>query len=233
MRKVLVIALVFLTAPSAPVAPLASAFAQAAVARQQVGTLRLYIARHGETDWNVQHKLQGMTDIPLNENGRKQAAALAESLTGVHLDAIYSSTLSRSRDTAQTVAGKTMSVKSLDGLRERNYGHFQGGSDTAAEYVKRMNVWDDRLDDGESLNQLMTRAKDSLAQIRREHPAGNVLIVAHRITNQTILRALLDLTPEQAVKITQDNDEVYLVELDPGAKPRLWKLIREKNLADL
>src|SRR6476620_209508 len=106
MRKVLVIALVFLAAPSAPVAPLASAFAQATVARQQVGTLRLYIARHGETDWNAQHKLQGMTDIPLNENGRKQAAALAESLTGVHLDAIYSSTLSRSRDTAQTVAGK-------------------------------------------------------------------------------------------------------------------------------
>jgi len=96
-----------------------------------------------------------------------------------------------------------------------------------------MNVWDDRLDDGESLNQLLARAKESLAQIRREHPAGNVLVVAHRITNQTLLRALLDLTPEQAVNITQDNDEVYLVELDPGAKPRLWKLIREKNLGDL
>jgi broad specificity phosphatase PhoE len=126
-----------------------------------------------------------------------------------------------------------MTVKSLDGLRERNYGHFQGGSDANPEYVKRMNVWDDRLDDGESLNQLLARAKESLAQIRREHPAGNVLVVAHRITNQTLLRALLDLTPEQAVNITQDNDEVYLVELDPGAKPRLWKLIREKNLGDL
>jgi broad specificity phosphatase PhoE len=174
-----------------------------------------------------------MTDIPLNENGRRQAAALAESLKGVHLDAIYSSTLSRSRETAQTVAGTTMTVKSLDGLRERNYGHFQGGPDTAPEYVRRMNVWDDRLDDGESLNQLLERSKSSLEQIRREHPTGNVLIVAHRITNQTLLRALLDLTPGQAVDIRQDNDEVYLVELDPGAKPRLWKLIREKNLGDL
>ena len=45
--------------------------------------------------------------------------------------------------------------------------------------------------------------------------------------------ALLDLTPEQTVKITQDNDEVYLVELDSGATPRLWKLIRGKNLGDL
>ena len=60
-----------------------------------------------------------------------------------------------------------------------------------------------------------------------------MLIVAHRVTNQTILRALLDLAPEQAIKITQDNDEVYLVEIDPGAKPLLWKLVREKNLGDL
>lgn len=233
MRRVLLIALVFMVAPRATMAPVAqSVFAQA-TADKPTGSLRLYIARHGETDWNAQHKLQGVTDVPLNENGRRQAAALAESLNGVHLDAIYASTLSRSRDTARTVAGRTMTVKSLDGLRERNYGHFQGGSDTAPDYVKRMNIWDDRLDDGESLNQLLARARESLAQIRREHPAGNVLIVAHRITNQMLLRALLELTPEQAVKITQDNDEVYLVELDPGAKPRLWKLIREKNLGDL
>jgi broad specificity phosphatase PhoE len=223
MRKVVFVALVLLVAPRAAVAPHAQATA----------SLRLYIARHGETDWNLQHRLQGWTDIPLDETGRKQAVALAESLKGVHIDAIYSSTLSRSRETAQTVAGKTMTVKSLDGLRERNYGHFQGSSDTGAEYTKRMNAWDDRFDDGESLNQLLARTRDSVAQIRREHPAGNVLIVAHRITNQMILRALLDLTPEQTVKITQDNDEVYLVELDPGAKPRLWKLIREKNLGDL
>jgi broad specificity phosphatase PhoE len=223
MRKVLLIALALLTMPHASIAPQA----------QVNGSLRLYIARHGETDWNVQHRLQGWTDRPLDETGRKQAAALAETLKGVHLDAIYSSTLSRSRETAQTVAGRSMTVKSLDGLRERNYGHFQGGSDTAPEYLRRANDWNDRLDDAESLNQLLARTRDSLAQIRREHPSGNVLIVAHRITNQMILRALMDLTPDQTVKITQDNDEVYLVELDPGAKPRLWKLVRGKNLGDL
>ena len=222
-RTVVLLLLALLLAPRATVAPQA----------QATGSLRLYIARHGETDWNVQHRLQGWTDTPLNETGRRQAAALAESLRGVRIDAIYSSTLSRSRDTAQIVAGKTMAVKSLDGLRERNYGHFQGGSDTAPDYVRRINNWDDRLDDGESLNQLLARARESLQQIRREHPAGNVLIVGHRITNQMALRALLDLTAEQTVKIVQDNDEVYLVEIDPGAKPRLWKLVREKNLGDL
>ncbi len=222
-RTVLLVLLTLLFAPRAAVMPDA----------QGGGSLRLYIARHGQTDWNVQHRLQGWTDVPLDETGKKQAVALAESLRGVRIDAIYSSTLMRSRATAQTVAGSTLTVKSLDGLRERNYGHFQGGSDTAPDYVRRMDSWDDRLDDGESLNQLLARARESLQLIRREHPAGNVLIVAHRITNQMILRALLDLTPEQTVKITQDNDEVYLVEIDPGARPRLWKLVREKNLGDL
>ena len=223
MRKVIVIVVALLIAPRAAVAPEA----------QASGTLRLYIARHGETDWNALHRLQGWTDRPLNETGRRQAVALADALKGIRLDAIYSSTLSRSRDTARTVAGNTMTVKSLDGLRERNYGHYQGGSDTAPEYLRRSNDWTDRLDDGESLNQLLARSRESLTEIRRAHPTGNVLVVAHRITNQMLLRALLDLTPEQTVKIVQDNDEVYLVELDPGAKPRLWKLIRQKNLGDL
>jgi broad specificity phosphatase PhoE len=223
MRKAIVIVIALLIAPRAMSAPEA----------QANGALRLYIARHGETDWNLEHRLQGWTDRPLNETGRRQAVELADALKGIHLDAIYSSTLSRSRETARTVAGSTMTVKSLDGLRERNYGHYQGGSDTAPEYLRRSNDWTDRLDDGESLNQLLARSRDGLAQIRREHPTGNVLIVAHRITNQMLLRALLDITPEQTVKIVQDNDEVYLVEIDPGAKPRLWKLIRTKNLGDL
>ena len=223
MRKAIVIVVALLIAPGAGSAPEA----------QADGSLRLYIARHGETDWNVQHRLQGWTDRPLNETGRRQAVELSDALKGIRLDAIYSSTLSRSRDTARTVAGNAMTIKSLDGLRERNYGHYQGGSDTAPEYLRRSNDWADRLDDGESLNQLLARSRESLAQIRREHPTGNVLIVAHRITNQMLLRALLDLTPEQAVKIVQNNDEVYLVELDPGAKPRLWKLIRQNNLGDL
>ena len=222
-RKTFLLALLLLLAPRAAVAPDA----------QAGGTLRLYVARHGETDWNLAHRLQGWTDRPLDDTGRKQAIDLAESLKGVHLDAIYSSTLSRSRDTAEAVAGSSMTVKSLPGLRERNYGRFQGGSDTDPDYLKRVNAWDDAMDGGETLNQLLARARASLDMIRREHPTGNVLIVAHRITNQMILRALLTLTPEQAVKIEQGNEEVYLVEFDPGAKPRLWKLVRGGNLGDL
>ena len=71
---------------------------------QSTGTLRIYLARHGETDWNAERRLQGRTDTALNSKGRQQAAKLAERLKGIHLDAVYSSTLSRSRDTAESRA---------------------------------------------------------------------------------------------------------------------------------
>jgi len=212
---------------------LVAACAGAPPGAQPAGSLRLYIARHGQTDWNLEHRLQGLTDRPLDDTGRRQAAGLAEMLKGVHLDAIYSSTLSRSRITAETVAGSSMTVTSLPGLRERNYGRFQGGSDTDPEYLRRAETWDDEMDGGETLGQLLARTRESLDLIRREHPTGNVLVVGHRITNQMVLRALLDFTPEETVKIQQANDEVYLVEFDPGAKPRLWKLVRGQNLGDL
>ncbi|MBQ1538156.1 MAG: histidine phosphatase family protein, partial [Ruminococcus sp.] len=61
----------------------------------------LYIMRHGKTDWNSQHKLQGRTDVPLNEEGRKMAQRAAEEYRGVHFDVCYCSPLSRARETAE------------------------------------------------------------------------------------------------------------------------------------
>src|SRR6266496_5510374 len=61
------------------------------VSAQSTGTLRIYLARHGETDWNAERRLQGRTDTALNSTGRQQAAKLAERLKGIRLDAVYSS----------------------------------------------------------------------------------------------------------------------------------------------
>src|SRR4051812_27964306 len=87
--------------------------------RAAEGTLRIYLARHGESAANAAKVLAGHTDVPLTEKGRQQARELAEILRGVQLDAVYSSTLSRSRETALIAAGGHP-VVSLDSLQERH-----------------------------------------------------------------------------------------------------------------
>src|SRR2546422_1604679 len=89
------------------------------------GTLRIYLARHGQTEWNALHRIQGWTDVPLNDTGRRQAQELAVRLQGVHLDVIYSSALRRSRETAEIVAGGRP-VESLEVLNEQSLGGFEG-----------------------------------------------------------------------------------------------------------
>ena len=205
---------------------------------QSTGTLRIYLARHGETDWNAERRLQGRTDTALNSTGRQQAAKLAERLKGVRLDAVYSSALSRSRETAEIVRGE-VPLKSLAGLNERNHGKFEGakvdGSDpvTEKEWRQRRRDPEDELDGGESLNQFYERVRTTFGAIRSQHGSGAILIVGHSLTNQMILRALLGLTMQRATSIRQSNDELYLIELDTGNPPRLWKLITEANFGDL
>ena len=208
------------------------------VSGQSTGTLRIYLARHGETDWNAERRIQGRTEIPLNSTGRRQAAELAERLKGVRLDMVYSSDLSRSRDTAATRTGRCAGKKP-GGLNERDHGKFEGklvdGSDPATEqeFRRRRQSPEDDLDGGESLSQFYARVREAFDVIRKQHSAGAILIVGHSLTNQMILRAVFDLTFQQATSIRQANDELYLIELDTARPPRLWKLITPANLGDL
>ena len=196
------------------------------------------MARHGETDWNAQRRVQGQTDTPLNATGRQQAAKLADLLKGVRLDMVYASDLSRSRDTAEIARGGAP-VKSVAGLNERHHGKFEGklvdGSDPTAEqeFRRRRGVAEDDFDGGESLNQFYERVRTTFGNVRSQHASGTILIVGHAITNQMILRTLFGLTLEQATSIRQVNDELYLIDIDAGNPPRLWKLITEANLGDL
>ncbi len=88
----------------------------------------IYLSRHGETDWNAEGRWQGHTDKPLNDRGREQARALAETLRGVGLEVIVASDLQRARETASIVAAVLgLAVDYVDpGLRERTIGVFEG-----------------------------------------------------------------------------------------------------------
>jgi probable phosphoglycerate mutase len=87
----------------------------------------ILLIRHGETDWNVDKRLQGHIDIGLNAAGQRQAALLGQALAAEPLDAVFASALQRARDTAQAVAQRqALSVQIDAGLRERCYGGFEG-----------------------------------------------------------------------------------------------------------
>ena len=130
-------------------------------------------------------------------------------------------------------------LKSLPGLNERNHGKFEGakvdGSDpvTEKEWRQRRRDPEDELDGGESLNGLRERVRATIDTIRRRHALGSILIVGHAYTNRMILSVIFGLTIEQMRLFDQSNDELYLIELESGSSPHLWKLITEKNLKDL
>lgn len=200
--------------------------------------LRLYVARHGQTDWNLERRLQGWTNTRLNETGRKQAELLAERMQGVELVHVYSSTLARSRETAE-IAHAQAPLDSLPGLREQRIGKFEGlrmNTDSlgAREFQRRSEDPEDSLDGGESETQFFARVSQAIREVVARHPdGGNVLVVGHGGTNQMILRALMGLTREQAEAVKQANDELYLIEIAPGRAARLWKAIGASNLTDL
>jgi 2,3-bisphosphoglycerate-dependent phosphoglycerate mutase len=165
-------------------------------------TLRLYLARHGQTDWNLDGRLQGASDIPLNATGRRQAAAPAERLKGIRLDAVYSSALKRSRDTADILHGAAP-LRPLVGLNERRLGGFEGRP-SDADYQRRSQLPDDTLDGGESLTQFFARIRTTIDGILARHSSGAILVVGHGATNQMIVRALFHLTPEQPAAFQQN-----------------------------
>jgi 2,3-bisphosphoglycerate-dependent phosphoglycerate mutase len=199
-------------------------------------TVRIYLARHGQTDWNLEGRTQGGTDIPLNGTGRQQAERLKARLSGVRIDAVYSSTLRRSRETAEIVHGRAP-VTNLPGLDERRFGKFEGlltsDPESGSELERRQWSPDDSLDGGESLNALQERVRATIDTIRKQHPSGSILIVGHGFTNRMILNVIFGLTTEQMRSINQANDALYLIELESGSSPRLWKLITEANLTEL
>jgi len=183
---------------------------------------------------NLKGIAQGWTDTPLNETGRQHATLLAERLRGVTLDGIYSSTLSRSRETAQTVAStKNITVKSLPGLREVFLGRFENVA-LNDPIMKTRPRGDERgPDDGESGTQVAERVRAAIGEIRAAHASGTILIVGHAGTNGYILQTLLNMTAKEMGAVNQANDELYMIELSTGFPPRVFKFIPQGKFSEL
>ena len=158
---------------------------------------RLIAVRHGETAWNVDTRIQGHLDIPLNATGLWQARQLAGALAGEAISAIYTSDLLRARTTAQAVADATgAALVDEPGLRERAFGSFQGRTfaEVEAEQPEQARRWRQRDPDyapegGESLRALRERVIGTTHRLAARHPGGLVLLVAHGGVLDVLYRA--------------------------------------------
>ncbi|HEX5468411.1 MAG TPA: histidine phosphatase family protein [Gaiellaceae bacterium] len=145
----------------------------------------VYLARHGESDWNVERRWQGHADRPLTERGREQARALAERLEGVELEAVYASDLRRAWETAQQVAGaRGLEVVQLPELREVHVGSWSGltRDDCAARFPEAFERWcagGSGWDDGETYEEMAERVVAAIRALAAQHPEGTILVVSH------------------------------------------------------
>ena len=146
----------------------------------------LYLVRHGETDWNLQRRIQGSTNIPLNETGRAQASATGKLLARREWDAIYSSPLSRAMETGALIAQELdlPAPIPVPELVERNYGEAEGLAEP--ELSKRFPAGSD-VPGRESREEVVARVFPALMTLAEEHPDQSVLVVSHGGVIRSIL----------------------------------------------
>ena len=189
---------------------------------------RLILVRHGETDWNKAGRFQGQIDIPLNENGRRQAAAARDFLKNIPIDRAWSSTLSRPTETAQIIleAHPDVPLTQIDGLVEIGHGVWEGKleSEIREDWSELLDTWKRapetvQMPEGETIQDVWARSVRSWGEIAGElKPEETVLVVAHDAVNKTILCDLLGLTPADIWAVKQGNGGVTVVDIsaDPG-----------------
>ena len=160
---------------------------------------RLLVLRHGQTDWNAQQRFQGRADVPLNDVGRRQAEAARVALADVHVDAVYSSPLSRALDTA-TIVRPGAAVRTDPRLMEIDVGSWAGLTwdevkagmpDYEAKYANGVDFR--RSPEGETLADVVARGLPAMEEIAAAHADGTVLIVAHGLLLNRVINALLGL----------------------------------------
>jgi probable phosphoglycerate mutase len=148
---------------------------------------RVLAVRHGETAWNVENRIQGQLDVPLDELGRWQAQRLALAMSGEAIDAIYTSDLLRTVETAAPTARSCGIAYVTDrGLRERGFGVFEGLTFTEIEqrWPEQSARWRRRepefgAEGGETLNDFYARSVAVVTRLAAAHPGQTIMIVTH------------------------------------------------------
>jgi len=173
---------------------------------KEIEITRIWLVRHGETEWNATRRAQGQADVPLNDLGRLQAQEAAAQLDGVNLAGVYSSDLSRAVDTAEPIArSQGLEIVTDPAFREIDQGEWEGLLldeirsrwpdlwGPARHYVQRPG--------GESPEQVQKRALEGTARVVERHPREVVAIVSHGGTIRWIVAHALGYDMQGSARI--------------------------------
>jgi len=188
-----------------------------------VGLTNIYLARHGETEYNRCNQIQGRgIDASLNETGQRQAKAIASHLQDVEFHRVFSSSLKRSRETAEIVADRFgLQVESHADLDEMNFGILEGRPIAEIEHDLEVlhQQWksgkiDHASENGESPSSVLERANGKVESIIEEHPNTNLLFVLHGRLLRILLSHWLQYGLAGMHRVPHSNGALYHIRWD-------------------
>jgi len=180
---------------------------------------RIYLVRHGQTQWNKEQVFRGTIDVPLNEFGQEEARLAANALRDRPIRAVYASPLARATETAAAIAEiHGLEVKAVEGLTDLCFGEWQGVSRKAvmARYPDLYRQWIEEPQNvifpgGESLATLQSRAVKAVKQTVIGHPEDTIVMVSHRVVNRVLICGLVGIDLSHFWQIGQDTAAINLL----------------------
>ncbi len=178
--------------------------------------MKIYVARHGETAYNAEEKVCGITDIPLTEKGMEQAKSLAEQVAQYpKISLMVVSPLLRAQQTAGAVLRRCPMEKRTDSrLREQDYGYFEGRGRMEPEFRAARREFAKPFPQGESLFQMAQRIYNFLDELIAEMPAEEILLVAHGSVARVIRSYFIPLSNEEYMEFYQKNCALEMYEVN-------------------
>ncbi len=182
----------------------------------------LFLIRHGETAWNSEGIFRGQSDVPLNDNGLKQAKATADYLKSVDFTAVYCSPLSRARQTADAIClDRIIKPSPVNDFTDISFGPWEGKSFTELEsrYPEAIKIWREnpekhKLPGAETLSEAMGRSFGQMKQLAQKNQGNSIAIVSHRVILKLLILAALGLDSKGFWKVKQDTCCINMLEFE-------------------
>ena len=176
--------------------------------------MKLYVVRHGETIWNAENRVQGISDIPLTDKGRLDATLLKDLVKEINVDVVIASPLERTIETAKILTDGKMPINTDDRIKERDWGMNEGAN---IDEVDRWDCWDvilnTKVQNIESIQDFMYRVSSFLEDIKVRYKDKNVLVVTHSAVIR-VIHYMLGTIPEDGDLTRMDIPNLRILEYE-------------------